>query len=814
MNTLPKIMVVDDDPYMQEMVEEILQGHYQIISANNGAEALRVVKSEQVSLILLDVEMPKMDGYEVCRQLKENPDTSKMPVIFVSGSVEIFNKVLAFELGAIDFITKPYHRDELNARVRTHYELYRLRNELEGLIELRTFALKESENMFRMLYESANDCLMLLSTEGRIIDINHIGYERLGYTKEEMLGHLISEFGNRETAHKVPERLAEIIEKSHATFEAVHLHKSGLEMPVEVNCIQVEIRGETVLYSIIRDITERKKSEASMMKLSLAVEQSPNSIVITDPGGNIEYVNSTFTQTTGYAFEDVLGQNPRIFQSGKTPKSTYVEMWQNLTQNQVWRGELYNRRKDGSEFIESIFIAPVHQTDGKLINYLAIKEDITEKKEAKARIDQLTNYDQLTGLPNRTLLEDRFNYALGISQRNNEQMCLMMIDLDHFKDINDSLGHSIGDQLLVEMARRIRSVLRQQDIVSRLGGDEFVLVCPDVDSEGSALVANKILASIAQPFIIGQHELTVTSSIGISIFPHDGNTLEALHKNAETATYRAKQDGRDNFCFYSVDMYEQLTRTLLLSNSLRYAISRNELFLHYQPQISLPDGQVIGAEALLRWKHPELGMISPAEFIPIAEDNGQIIPIGEWVLQTAVRQLKHWIDSGIQPIIMAVNLSAVQFRQTNLTGLVTSILDEAQLPHEYLELELTEAVAMGDAQAAVNVMNKLHEQGIRMSIDDFGTGYSSLSYLKKFKVYKLKIDQSFVRDISVDAEDKAIVGTIINLATSLGLRTIAEGVETAEQLSYLRLQGCNEVQGYYFSKPLTSEQFEKFVAAN
>ena len=341
---------------------------------------------------------------------------------------------------------------------------------------------------------------------------------------------------------------------------------------------------------------------------------------------------------------------------------------------------------------------------------------------------------------------------------------MIFLDLDHFKDINDTLGHTIGDQLLVEVATRLKTTLREEDTISRQGGDEFVLILPGTDEKGAAHVATKLMDLISKPCQIEQHELAATCSIGIAIYPYDGEDFETLSKNADAAMYRVKQTGRNAFRFFTPEMQAHSARALQLGNALRQALPRGQLQLHYQPQILIQDGHVTGAEALLRWQHPELGAISPAEFIPIAEDSGQIIQIGEWVLRTAIKQLKDWMDGGLPPIVMAVNLSAAQFRQPNLPELVTGILDEVGLPHKYLELELTEAVAMDEPQTAIAVMDKLHALGIRMSIDDFGTGYSSLSYLKRFKVYKLKIDQSFVDDITDDPDDKAIVAAIINMA--------------------------------------------------
>jgi len=456
--------------------------------------------------------------------------------------------------------------------------------------------------------------------------------------------------------------------------------------------------------------------------------------------------------------------------------------------------------------------APLRDSNGKVTSLLGITRDITERKVAEQRITFLANFDALTGLPNRAQLDSHLKYALSLVKRSNGNLAVMFIDIDHFKDINDTLGHTIGDTLLIEVAKRLQSVLREEDTASRLGGDEFMLILPGADARGAAQVAQKLLQVVAEPCQIEQHDLVVTASIGIALYPNDGNNLESLSKSADTAMYRAKQEGRNGYRFFTPAMQARTARNMQLVNALRQALELDQFELHYQPQVTIPDRRIIGVETLLRWRHPELGNVSPAEFIPVAEDSGLILPIGEWVLRTAVKQLKRWMDSGYAPFVVAVNLSAVQFRHPSLPELVSSILEEAQLPGKYLELELTEGVTMHDPQRAIAIMDNLHERGIRMSIDDFGTGYSSLNYLKKFKAYKLKIDQSFVRDISTDLEDKAIVGAIISMSGNLGLQTIAEGVETAEQLAYLVEQGCDEAQGYFFSKPLTAADLEPLIA--
>jgi diguanylate cyclase (GGDEF)-like protein/PAS domain S-box-containing protein len=556
---------------------------------------------------------------------------------------------------------------------------------------------------------------------------------------------------------------------------------------------------------------ERIQIEHQQHKLATVVEQSANGILITDVDASIEYVNQAFVDMSGYSLDEIKGWNPSLLKSGKTLPVIYDQMWAQIKAGKSWRGELINSRKDGTEYTARTFITPMFDASGTITNYLSIKENITEQLQAEARIQHLAYFDQLTGLPNRIRLNDRFNYSISLAQRAGQTLTVMFFDLDHFKTINDTLGHNAGDQLLVEVTRRFKTVLREEDTLSRMGGDEFILLLPETDGVGASVVAAKLLKLVAEPYMFNGNEIVSSISIGIALYPHDGHDVETLSKNADTAMYRVKKSGRNNFCFFTKEMLADSTRILQLTNALRHALTRDELQLYYQPQTAMKDGRIIGAEALLCWQHPELGMISPSEFIPIAESSGLIVEIGEWVLNTAVKQLKYWLDIGLPPMMVAVNISAVQFRHPNLPEFVSKLLDEYQLPPQHLELELTESVAMDEPIAAIAVMNDLHSRGVRMSIDDFGTGYSSLSYLKKFKVYKLKIDQSFVRDISTNADDKAIVATIINMAGSLGMQTIAEGVETAEQLEILRLQGCDEIQGYYFSPPLSKDDFEAYA---
>ena len=555
----------------------------------------------------------------------------------------------------------------------------------------------------------------------------------------------------------------------------------------------------------------RALDQSQLHLVAKVFEQGGEAIIVTDAQGAIVRVNHAFSQITGYSEAQALGRNPSMLSSGRQDADFYQSMWAALQANGHWQGELWNRRQDGSVYPEWLSLSVLRDGSGAVTHYVGIATDLSRHKEDEAHIRQLADFDPLTGLPNRRLLQDRVATALSHAQRHGESLTLMFMDLDRFKNVNDSLGHHVGDELLVQVAQRLISVLREQDTVCRLGGDEFVLLCVDTDAAGAAHVATKLLESSAHRYLIDQQELSISFSLGIALYPQDGDSFEALSMSADTAMYRAKQAGRNTFRFFTAEMQAASTRALQLENALRRALELQQFHLVYQPQVSLRDGRIVGMEALLRWQHPTLGQVSPAEFIPVAEDSGLILSIGEWVLRTAAQQLRAWMDAGLPLQLMAVNLSAVQFRHANLPELVSQVLTEVGLAPECLELELTEGVAMDDPLGAIAVMNDLHQRGVRMSIDDFGTGYSSLSYLKKFQVYKLKIDQSFVRDIADDPDDKAIVVAIIALARSLGFETIAEGVETQAQLDCLREQRCDEVQGYFYSRPLPAAQFEAFV---
>lgn len=575
---------------------------------------------------------------------------------------------------------------------------------------------------------------------------------------------------------------------------------------------------EQALLSMAAHITgiaiERKHAEQQLELTAKVFEQGGELIMIADAQGRLVRVNHAFTRITGYSAEEALGNTPSMLSSGKQDADFYRAMWATLNSEGHWQGEVWNRRKDGTLYPEWLSISRLLDASGEVTHYVGTGSDITQRKQDEEKIRMLADYDPLTGLPNRRLLRDRVALALAQAHRKGHSVTLIFLDLDRFKNVNDSLGHHVGDELLTQVASRLKAAVREQDTVCRMGGDEFVLLCPDTDAVGAGHLASKLLEELSRQYAIEGQDLSITGSLGIAMFPNDGDTFEALSMRADTAMYRAKQGGRNAFCFFAAGMQQQSARVLQLENALRRALDEGQLTQVYQPQVDMLTGAVVGVEALLRWNHPVLGPVSPAEFIPVAEDSGLIHTIGEWTLRNAVRQMRQWQEAGLPLQLVAVNLSAVQFRHPDLPDLVTRILEDEGLPAECLELELTEGVALEDPVGAIAIMARLHERGVRMSIDDFGTGYSSLSYLKRFHVYKLKIDQSFVRDLMDDKEDLAIVVAIIGLARSLGFLTIAEGVETEGQLELLRQHGCDEVQGYHFSRPLAADALAAFVRAH
>ena len=557
------------------------------------------------------------------------------------------------------------------------------------------------------------------------------------------------------------------------------------------------------------DITERKRADLALRLQSRALDASVNAILITapSPAGNlIEYVNPAFMRITGYDPAEVIGHDCRVLQRDDRDQEGVALIRQALAANREVSAVVRNYRKDGALFWNQLFIAPVPNAEGVITHHIGVINDVTDLIRYQEQLEYQANYDSLTRLPNRNLLRDRLQHALIVAQRHHKGVAVVFIDLDGFKNVNDSLGHSVGDRLLSVVAERLARCTRTSDTVARHGGDEFVIVMTDTVDEQSLIAwMERVRASISEPVWLDGTELYVGCSMGASLFPQDGEDAETLMKKADLAMYRAKDMGRNTFQFYQPEMNASAGARMNLERRLRRALRDNEFLLHYQPQVDIVSGQIVGTEALVRWRDPEVGLVQPSLFIPVAEESGLIGPLSEWVLREACRQNKAWQDEGLPPARVSVNLSARVFQQRDIAKLVMQVLAETGLEPQYLELELTESTIMRNAEEAVLMLNELHALGIGLAIDDFGTGYSSLSYLKRFPVDRLKIDRSFVSDIGVSGDDETITSAIIALAHSLKLQVIAEGVETSAQLDFLKERACDEMQGFYFAKPMSTD---------
>lgn len=589
---------------------------------------------------------------------------------------------------------------------------------------------------------------------------------------------------------------------------------------------RTQVQGSGELSELARTFDSMAQSLELLFQQSQHImEVMPEAVIVSDSSGKIVTVNAQTKKLFGYTRSEMIGLSietlvPERFRAAHAAhRNAYITLTTPTVRAMGEGRELFARRKDGTEFATEISLGPLKTEDGYFV--ISAVRDVSERKQFETRMLHQATHDPLTSLPNRILFHDILAHAMTRALRTEKLLAVLLLDLDEFKNINDTLSHKYGDKLLKEIAQRLTATLRRDDLiarddalVARQGGDEFTILLQGIsDVDNIIQIAEKILATVSRPFIADNHEMHMTASIGITIFPFDDTDIQNLLRNADTAMYRAKENGKNNFQFYTAEMNLRIRERMEIENGLRHALARDELVLHYQPQVDIESGKMIAVEALLRWAHPEKGLIPPDKFIPVAEESGLIVPIGEWVLRTACRQNKAWQDMGLPHIRMAVNLSARQFRQPHLLAVVAKAMEDAGLdPYsDSLELEVTESVIMKDMEGTINTLNKLHEMGVRLSVDDFGMGYSSLSYLKRFPINALKIDQSFVRDITTDTDDAAIAATIVTLGHSLKLNVIAEGVETAQQLALLREMKCDEIQGYYFSRPLPAEEMEKLL---
>jgi diguanylate cyclase (GGDEF)-like protein/PAS domain S-box-containing protein len=688
MTKMTKILIVDDNPNNRLAIRTILKGvDAELQEAANGFDALTMSLENDYALILLDVQMPEMDGYEVCELLRADINTANTPIIFLTAAYkENSDKKHGYLAGATDYLTKPLDDSILKAKVDVFLRLY-------------------------------SQCQQLQANNAEL-------------------------------------------------------------------------------------------------QLAASVFDSQQGMIISDADNNIIRVNKAFTDMTGYSSDEVIGKNPRLLKSGRYDSDFYRDLWQSIEHSGTWQGEMWNRRKNGEIYPQWLTITSV-KTNGVLTHYIGTMTDISDYKTAEEQINQLAFYDPLTGLPNRRLLSERLQHTIDVCSNDNTLIALMMLDVDNFKRINDSLGHSAGDELLQQVAARLLEHQYNADMIARLGGDEFAVLLENINHvDDAAHIAENIISDLSRPFYLSAdptHEMHISASVGISLYEQQGTTPAQIMDNADAALYKAKDSGRNCFAYFSEELTIAARQRIDLETRVRLVIEREELVVHYQAQVDIATDKIIGAEALIRWKHPIAGIATPWQFINFAEQTGFIATVGAWILRETCRQGKQWLDAGLPPLVLAVNVSPLQFQQGDIASLVADVLRDTAFPAHYLELELTESGLMADQNKTRCVLDNLRQLGIYLAIDDFGTGYSSLAYLKHFPVSTLKIDKSFIDDIPYHQDDMAITATIIAMGHILGFKVLAEGVETSEQLAFLQEKGCDSYQGYIKSKPLPADEFEQLL---
>lgn len=888
------ILIVDDRPSNRTYLTALLgYTEHRLLQAEDGAQALDLTRAERPDLIITDILMPAMNGYEFVQQLRADPQLRDTRVIFMSAVYSERETIaMAARCGVTTVLGKPADAHRILQAVDIElavtrgaaapalppqaatdasgersepaapFDLCARLSELERMC-LTLVGERRVETLADAFVDAARrvlgaDCVALCLLDSSEHSVCHLSawgvdsalledYALLGEDLPALLlraraplrltgddallatlpaghppvGHLLglqvhdlhhphgwlyctrgldaAPFSNEE------ERWATAL----AAQLAVAYENQNLYAVVERHAAQLQ---QEALARADADAA-LKSSEHRLMLARQVFDSTAEAIVMTDADANIVAVNPAFEEITGYREAEVMGRNPRMMKSGQQDTCFYAAMWRCLEKEGKWRGEISNRRKNGEIYPASMSISAVRDDAGQLTAYVGVSTDLSALKAAHYKLDFLSNHDVLTQLPNRSLFNDRMQQALAAARQDASQLALLLFNVDRLSRINDSLGHGAGDAVLREVARRASEVAGPTDTVARLSGDEFVLLLTDFEDTDDVIYrAQRLIDAVAQPHSVGGHDLVVTGSVGISIYPRDGDAAGDLLKAADAALTHMKESGRNGFRFFKGEMNAEALRWLALETRLRRAIERDELALHYQPQVSRIDGRLVGMEALLRWKSDEIGPVSPGDFIPLAEDTGLIHPIGEWVIRQACFQNKAWQNAGLAPVRVAVNVSASQFKAGSVARVVHTALNDSGLAPHWLEVEITESVMLGDSSAAEAQLAELRAMGVSLSLDDFGTGYSSLGYLSRFPLDKLKIDQTFVRNIATEQRSAAIAQATIALAQGLSLAVVAEGVETIGQRDFLGSLGCDVLQGYLYGRPVPAFEMAQLLA--
>jgi diguanylate cyclase (GGDEF)-like protein/PAS domain S-box-containing protein len=670
-----------------------------------------------------------------------------------------------------------------------------------------------SDELFQRLFRKHSSIMLLIDpATGRIIDANRAAADFYGYSESELRSMLISQI-NIQPADETRKEMQQAMDEKRNYFLFQHRLANGEVRHVEIHSSAIETRNGSLLFSIVFDITKRRVAEESLRMASLVYQNSSEGMSVVDKHGTVITVNPAFTEITGYAPHDIIGRNIGILQSGTEDPETYADMTVAVHVTGKWQGELWTRRKNGENFLRHLSISTVYDDDGNMVCRVSQFSDITRRKESDELIWRQANFDALTGLPNRSMFHDRLEQAIKKAQRNNSGVALLFLDLDYFKEVNDTLGHGMGDKLLQAAARRLQQSVRESDTVARLGGDEFTIIVGEVGNVHDVERAvHAILNIMSQPFDIGAEPIYISASVGITFYPEDGEEIDTLLKNADQAMYAAKDQGRNRFSFFTSAMQEAAQVRKRLLHDLRIALTKDQFRLFYQPIVELKTGAIHKAEALIRWQHPQRGVISPAAFIPIAEQTGLINDLGDWVFRQAARDTARWCEASGRSFQVSVNVSPVQFQSAGIDHHAwLEHLQDLNLTGQNIVVEITESILMDGCAEVTNQLLKFRDAGMQVALDDFGTGYSSLAYLKKFDIDFIKIDRAFVQNLAPGSDDHALCEAIIVMAHKLGMKVVAEGVETDIQRDLLAASGCDYAQGYLFSKPVPAEEFEKLL---
>ncbi len=890
------VLIVDDTPAKLVALAAIVSGMaLEIVTANSGQQALRQLLKRDFAVILLDVNMPMMDGFETATLIRSRPRSADTPIIFVTAEANSeAERISGYTLGAVDFIYSPIIPEILRAKVQVFVNLFYLQRQvllhnehLESLVEQRTAALTEEitehkqadEQVQRLthLYQALseiNQAIVRMEQQAELFPLVCRCATEFGGMKMAWIGQLNDESGMIVPVASYGDGLgyldgltvsshADVVEGRGPAGTALREDRavivnnfstdprtvpwreraakygfnSSTAFPIQrggkpfavlaVYHEQIDAFDEEAIALLDEATTnisfaldnfdhevQRQLAEESLRLAASVYETSTEAMMVTDADNHILSINPAFTKVTGYTLDEVLGQNPDILSSGRQDDAFYQAMWEEVNTSGHWQGELWDRRKDGSVYPKWLTISTIYHEDGSVHRRVALFTDISKMKESEDLIWQQANFDALTGLPNRRMFHDRLEQELKKAQRANLVLAVLFLDLDRFKEVNDTLGHATGDMLLKEAALRLNKCVRETDTVARLGGDEFTIILGELgDPNSIERICQDILLKLAEPYHLNEEVAYVTVSIGITLYPADAKGIEALLKNADQAMYAAKGQGRNRHHYFTPSMQEAAQAKMRIANDLRGVLDGNQFWVAYQPIVELATGAIYKAEALIRWQHPTRGLVGPDEFIPIAEETGMIIDIGNWVFTEAANQVKKWRQSHHAEFQISVNKSPVQFQGTgNSHGSWIDHLRQLDLPGQSIAIEITEGLLLDVRTAVTDQLLEFRNAGIQISIDDFGTGYSSLAYLKKFNIDYIKIDQSFVKNLESDSDDMALCEAIIVMAHTLGMQVIAEGIETAEQRDLLTAAGCDYGQGFLFARPVPAEELEVLLS--